>query len=182
MGNVFSKGSHLPILAYAVRKTQGTVIECGVGYFSTPFLHYVCCPNRPVVSLEPDEKWANLFTGFACDGHRIERVASTVVGWIDALAAACNASHIGVALIDQDNDTFANRAATAGYLIDRADIVVIHDMKIDSGHHRRIPKRVRRAKFVRFFPDHGDKYCFGTIAASQRIDVHKWPELTFENA
>lgn len=51
-----------PLIA-CMNKTQGDVLELGVGYFSTPYLHYQCLlSDRNLVSYENDEGWFKKFS------------------------------------------------------------------------------------------------------------------------
>jgi len=45
-------GSHLPVLIKAVATTKGSVLEMGMGLYSTPFLHWACYKERILVSYE----------------------------------------------------------------------------------------------------------------------------------
>ena len=49
--------SHFPVLIRAVEMTTGPVLECGVGDYSTPVLHWLCGPKRRLVSLESDQTY-----------------------------------------------------------------------------------------------------------------------------
>lgn len=60
--------SHYPILAAVVARTTGPVVECGVGWGSTPLLHYLC-RNRPLLSADMDEKWLALWDGYHTGSH-----------------------------------------------------------------------------------------------------------------
>ena len=45
--------SHLPMLNLALSITTGDVLEMGVGFYSTPFIHWFCVPRqRHVVSVD----------------------------------------------------------------------------------------------------------------------------------
>lgn len=176
MGSFFSIGSHQKVLDYAIRVTRGAVLECGLGYFSTPILHALCCPSRLLVSLENEPQWVRLFSGFACDGHVIELIESTTEAWGKNVLRWAGQCKLSVVLVDQDHDTWVNRTAVSVALIDRAEILVIHDV----GRYRKsLPKAMRvmlaGTKYVRRFS--GSGLNFGTIAASQTIDVSAWPEM-----
>jgi len=55
-------GTHLAPLIKAVSKTDGDILELGMGVFSTPFLHYTAIlSNRKLVSIENDKSWAKFF-------------------------------------------------------------------------------------------------------------------------
>lgn len=51
-------GTHFPILAAAVARTAGPALECGIGDYSTPMLHYLCeAQGRLLVSCDNNEEW-----------------------------------------------------------------------------------------------------------------------------
>lgn len=51
-------GSHLPVLSRIINATDGSVLELGAGYNSTPLLYWVCkAQNRRFVSYENDKVW-----------------------------------------------------------------------------------------------------------------------------
>lgn len=54
-------GSHYPILAAAVAKTTGPVLELGAGHWSTPMLHYMCREWRQLITAETDFGWLKQF-------------------------------------------------------------------------------------------------------------------------
>ncbi len=168
-------GSHQKVLDYAVRATHGPVLECGTGYFSTPLLHGLCCPERRLVSLEPDPFWIAMFAGFIRDGHEIELIGRDTTDWLEAAEKAA-AGGLGVAFLDQDSDTWVNRVAVAELVQDLAEVIVIHDI---NRRQRGVPMGVRRfledMRYSRVFPGEGRN--FGTAAASRTVDVTVWPPM-----
>jgi hypothetical protein len=60
--------SHFPVLAAAVARTTGPVLECGMGDFSTPMLHGLC-RNRTLASLETDSSWMERFSELRSPDH-----------------------------------------------------------------------------------------------------------------
>lgn len=66
-------GSHVPILAAAVARTGGPVLELGMGWWSTLLLHMLC-RNRMLVSLETDPKWLSNFQFMQSTTHHIRQV------------------------------------------------------------------------------------------------------------
>lgn len=49
-------GSHLPVLNKILNISSYDVLELGMGLYSTPFLHWVCFPDRKLVSYENDKE------------------------------------------------------------------------------------------------------------------------------
>src|SRR3990167_10799577 len=67
-------GTHLAPLIKAVGKTNGDILELGMGIFSTPFLHYTAIlNNRKLVSVENFKEWAKFFIYYRYehDNHKI---------------------------------------------------------------------------------------------------------------
>lgn len=65
-------GSHLPALIRAVALTDGPVLEMGMGYFSSPFLHWACATKkRPLVSYENNPKYFRFAAPFQSDWHEV---------------------------------------------------------------------------------------------------------------
>jgi hypothetical protein len=56
----FGYHSHYPVLAAAVARTSGAVLELGCGWGSTPMLRAMC-KDRPLESYDTDKHWAGLF-------------------------------------------------------------------------------------------------------------------------
>lgn len=55
-----ANATHQCILAGIVSQTTGPVLELGVGYYSTPILHFMC-QNRPLLSVESHLAWHEFF-------------------------------------------------------------------------------------------------------------------------
>lgn len=102
----------------------GPVLECGMGYASTPYLHHRCkALGRGLLSLENSQEWIDPFQGMAngqarSGGHEIERV----IAWGDA---PYTRELWSIALIDQAPGEARAPAVLA--LRDHADVIVIHD-------------------------------------------------------
>jgi len=68
--------SHLPVLAKVLRVTKGSVLELGMGIFSTPFLHWMCLADgrRELFSYESNERYFKEQRLFSRGFHKIELV------------------------------------------------------------------------------------------------------------
>jgi len=66
-------GSHVPILAAAVARTSGPVIELGTGWWSTPMLHMLC-KGRYLLSLETEPGWLANFQFMQSPNHIVRQV------------------------------------------------------------------------------------------------------------
>lgn len=71
--------SHMPLLAVAVLKTTGPVLELGAGLGSTLLLHGLCGSlDRSVTTLESDENWLKLFSHLERPWHTFKRVSDFI--------------------------------------------------------------------------------------------------------
>jgi hypothetical protein len=127
-------GTHLPALMRALQRSVGPVLELGMGFFSTGFLHYACMlQNRRLVSYENNAKWADFFLAYDYpkSGHEIR----VVKDWADAdvqLEPGPLWSKWSVVLIDHSPDEW--RTKHIAQLAQSAYYVVIHD---SNGKHER---------------------------------------------
>ena len=113
-------GTHLAPLIKAVSKTDGDILELGMGVFSTPFLHYTAIlSNRKLVSIENDKSWAKFFFDYGYEhlNHKI------IV--VDKYADAPINKAWDVVLIDQTPDS--SRREEARRLANLAKYIIIHD-------------------------------------------------------
>jgi len=113
-------GTHLPCLIKAMEKTDGDVLELGMGVFSTPYLHYQCMlSDRKLVSYENYKDWMNFFVkyGYVNDNHEIN--------FVEKYADADIEKPWDLVLIDQTPDS--SRAEEIKRLVNLAKYIVIHD-------------------------------------------------------
>ena len=55
-------GTHMGLLIAALNKTSGDVLELGMGFFSTPYLHYQCLlSKRKLVSIDNDKGFVKMY-------------------------------------------------------------------------------------------------------------------------
>ena len=103
-----------------MEKTNGDVLELGMGVFSTPYLHYKCMlDNRKLVSYENFESWMNFFVKY---GYRNE---NHEINFVEKYANAPIDKEWDLVLIDQTPDW--SRAEEVRRLKDKAKYIVIHD-------------------------------------------------------
>jgi len=66
-------GTHLAPLIQAVNKTQGDIVELGIGIFSTPYLHYQSfLSKRHLTSYDNEAGWVSRFATSNVSGHRYQ--------------------------------------------------------------------------------------------------------------
>src|SRR3990167_2920483 len=113
-------GTHLAPLIKAVGKTDGDILELGMGIFSTPFLHYTAIlDNRKLLSVENYKDWAKFFIDYRYEhaNHQILIVEKYANAPID--------KNWDVVLIDQTPDS--SRSEEIRRLANLAKYIVIHD-------------------------------------------------------
>ena len=114
-------GSHVPILAAAVVRTSGPVLECGMGKWSSHMLHLMC-RGRYLRSLETSQDWLERFTDYRSPLHEV----SLVSYWREA---RLEDKHWSVAFVDHAPGE--ERPDTILRLKDHADFIVVHDWCAD---------------------------------------------------
>ena len=116
-----SWGSHLPALIACVTATSGPVLELGVGDYSTPCLHSICCNSRRMLlSVEHDKAWMERFLQFQHDLHDI---VWSGPDW--TLPPKYSSTHWSVVFID--NSPGSRRGIDLTHYYDKTKYVVIHD-------------------------------------------------------
>lgn len=64
--------TYMPILAKIVAITNGSILELGTGFFSTPYLHWACYPTkRKLVSYENSSFYAHIASQYTDSFHDI---------------------------------------------------------------------------------------------------------------
>jgi hypothetical protein len=118
--------SHFPVLAAAVARTKGPVIEFGMGDYSTPMLHGLC-RDRLLVSVESDPKWLAQFEEFRSPNHELHLVngAPNRSAW-EQYKGIEERSDWSVALVDQWSDY---RYDIALRLKGRCKFIICHDVE-----------------------------------------------------
>lgn len=116
--------THLPMLLSVVARTQGPILEFGLGDYSTPLLHEICkAMNRKLVSIESvDEEWYNKFTRFESEEHNLYFTDD-----LDSFKLIDNTKW-AVVFIDHNAD---RRPIDTPRVKNNADFVVIHDTETD---------------------------------------------------
>jgi len=123
-------GTHLAALIKAMSKTNGDVLELGMGLFSTPYLHYQCMlSNRKLVSYENFKTYAQFFLDYGYPNANHE------INIIDDYAKANIDKPWDVVLIDQTPDS--SRIIEAKRLANLAKYMIIHDSN-ESARNERI--------------------------------------------
>ncbi len=114
----FRYGSHIPVLYQVLSKTKGDVLELGSGFFSTPWLHWICTlQKRNLVTMEDNRRWHGWFSIYEGKYHKVIRVRD----WKDADIERM----WDVVLVDHSPDF--RRKEEAKRLANLAKYIIIHD-------------------------------------------------------
>lgn len=117
-------GSHLPVLAKLLSVIDKPVIELGIGYNSTPLLHWMCKERGvQLMSFETDKEWMDKFKEFQEEDHYMEHVKDW--NFLDQLASI---DDFGLVFID--HKPARKRRSSALKFKDTADFVVLHDSEL----------------------------------------------------
>ncbi len=122
-----SYGTHLGPLIACVNKTKGDVLELGLGFFSTPYLHYQCLlSDRTLVSIDNDKGWVRKFADSDYNHFLYRRGKHEFVYTRDWNWKDMNIEKLwDVVLIDHSPDT--ERIIAAKRLANLAQYIIIHD-------------------------------------------------------
>jgi len=115
----FRKGwsTYMPVLIKAVQETDGSVLELGSGFYSTPLLHWLLFGrNRKLFTYEDAEQYYSFSKRFRSKFHSIRFVDN----WDDIKIE----KKWSVVLIDH---TTNRRKIDAIRVKDYADYVILHD-------------------------------------------------------
>jgi len=118
-------GTHVPVLAACVARTQGPVLELGAGDYSTPLLHLLC-KGRFLVTVESNPDWLGRYKDTENPLHRLLLVKS-----YDE-AKIIDEIKWDVALVDHAPGE--RRVTEIKRLKDRTMFIVVHDTD-DPGYH-----------------------------------------------
>lgn len=119
--------THIPVLAAAVARTSGPVLELGAGWGSTPMLHLMCHQTtRHLTTLETDERFFELFGRLQSPLHELRQIES----WTDDPTIESR-PYWGLAFVDCAPGE--ERAGLISRLRGRCRLIVAHDSETDLG-------------------------------------------------
>lgn len=127
-------GSHFPILAAAIARTTGDILECGTGWWSTPLIHALANGNRKVRSIDSDESWLEKFIPlYRCDFHTFESLMASghhpqIEAW-EMLGESLPEYPDGVCFLDQSPGEA--RVPMAKAIKGKFKFLVAHDVDAD---------------------------------------------------
>ena len=127
---ILGGATHFPILAGAVARTQGPILELGAGHFSTPMLHMMCLEkNRRLVTVEGDPEWLKTFKILETPWHEFHHMK---IGREDDFTLIDEADW---AVVLVDHRPASRRIREIERLKDRAIFIVVHDTEDERAYH-----------------------------------------------
>lgn len=124
-------GSHLPVIAKIMMVSFGDVLELGAGFYSTPFLYWLCKDqNRKFVSYENNFDWWkmvwNLEAGASPSTHNIVKIDKlTEAHYVANFDNADIDRNWGVVLIDHSPSK--RRIIDIKKLANKVNFIIVHD-------------------------------------------------------
>ena len=133
-----SYGSHIPILVKLVSMTSGPIMELGVGFFSTPVLHWLCAPTkRKLVSYESNVSYYEMAKNYITPWHDVRLIDN----WDDLdLSERWN-------IIFIDHGPGIRRNTEMVRVANVADYVIVHDTEAKSDWHYNYSKAFHLYKY-----------------------------------
>lgn len=124
-------GTHLGPLIKVMSLTDGDVLELGLGYFSTPYLHYQCLlDKRHLVSYDNDKGWIRRFATSDFYNHMYQGEYHDFK-YVEDWAEADIEKPWDVVLVDHSPDP--RRAIEVKRLANLAKYIIIHDSNESGG-------------------------------------------------
>lgn len=135
--------SHLPVLYRIIPLVKESVLELGIGFYSTPFLHQMCKEkNLKLESFESDEQYVRWFSNFRYGNHSITFVDNWDKADID--------KHWGLVFVDHDD---IRRPIDVIRLANKADYIIMHDTQDED--YNNIKSIWSHFKYIKHFTSDG---------------------------
>jgi hypothetical protein len=156
-----ARGSYLPVLSKLVAVTTGPILELGVGFCSTPFLHWTCFPTRrKLVSYENSPEYFAFAKSWEKPFHEVHCIDN----WDNA---EFEGKPWTIAFLDHSPGP---RRGIDAMRLAHSDYLVIHDSENSQarnyGLHRVYKNFKYRYKYTDAFP--------ATSIWSNKFDVRKF--------
>ena len=119
-------GTHLGALIACMQRTKGDVLELGIGYSSTPYLHYQCeIDKRNLISMENDNGWIRRFAYSDFYMHNFDRSKYHTFVYVENWEDAEIEKPWDVVLVDHSPSS--RRKEEVKRLANHAKYIIIHD-------------------------------------------------------
>lgn len=146
--------SHLPILLKAINMLKGDICELGAGFYSTPFLHWLCL-DRKLVSYENNPQYFYFARRFQTRNHRIRPMESVDFN-----------RHWAIVFIDHET----GKRGPDAIKFTNADVIVLHDTEPSAQQEHGYDKMWSHFKYRKDFINIRPH----VSVVSNTIDVTKW--------
>lgn len=151
-------GSHIPVLVKIMERIDKPVLELGIGYNSTPLLHWMCKEKDVNLhSYESDPEWLNKFLEFETENHILTSFDFSKI-------IPINVGDWGLVFID--HRPAYKRKYSALHFKDTADYIVLHDS--EQGKPYSYKKIYDQFKYIYEYKKCGKPY---TVVLSNRKDL-----------
>ena len=155
-------GSHLPMLAQLMEVVDKPVVELGIGYNSTPFLHWMCkLKGLQLMSFETDKKWFELFKDYQEEDHYLELAKDWQ--FLDQLSQI---DDFGIVFVD--HRPAKKRRSSALKFKDSADYIVLHDSELADNPAYKYTDIYKEFKYMFEFKEVGEPF---TVILSNKKDL-----------
>jgi ubiquinone/menaquinone biosynthesis C-methylase UbiE len=156
-------GSHIPMLVKAIEMTNKPVLELGIGYNSTPLLHWLCADKGiGLLSLESDPEWLKKFLEFRTDNHILAEFN------FDNSLDVLGVDDFGVVFVD--HRPARKRRSSALFFKDKADIIILHDSELADNPAYKYTGIYKEFKYKYEYKRVGTPY---TMVLSNRLNVER---------
>lgn len=140
-------------------RTEGTILELGCGWYSTPILHEIAvAQKRLLVTIDNNNDWLTEYKSLECEFHRLH-----LVGWWGDMPLE---QRYGLAFVDQAQP--CEREYTTRKIYDLVNVFVFHDTEEGPayGYNRVL------SMFKHQFTDKCHQAW--TTVASNKVNVNEW--------
>jgi len=121
-------GSHIPVLIKLIQKIDKPVLELGIGYNSTPLLHWMCKEKLLyLISFESDKKWLDKFKDFNDDSHLVG-YHDFENNYLSNLPSLAEFDYYGLVFVD--HKPARKRRSSVRFFANKADYIVVHDSEL----------------------------------------------------
>lgn len=140
-----SFASYMAPLVACLAASEGPVLECGLGYWSTPFLHRYClATGRLLFSLDETREWVQRFEQYFLLGWHYVIDCSYPRTYQEELTALAKKAW-GVVLMDHSPGW---RRATDALTLKHAQFILVHDFSGDEVNSHFTPEIMRNWESV----------------------------------
>lgn len=151
----------IPILTKLMEHVDKPVLELGMGWNSTPLLHWLCREKDiELTSIESDKEWMEKFRDFETYKHAIIHH-----DFNEPLDLGYN---FGLVLVD--HRPARKRRSSAKFYADRADLVLLHDSELADNPAYKYSPIYDNFKYKYEYKGVGKPY---TMILSNTIDIER---------